>query len=80
MTLIPKETLLSALKQAKKEQQKVIDASRAITYQGRPCRHCGGRERYKSNQSCINYRNCAPTPQQKLNKERAALRKKEFLR
>ena len=61
-------------------EKKVIDTARAITYQGRPCRHCGGRRRYRSNQSCVNYRRCAPTPQQRLNRRRAALRKKEFLR
>lgn len=52
----------------------------ALTYQGRPCRHCGGRRRYRSNQSCVNYRRCAPTQQKRINKERARLRKEELLR
>lgn len=51
----------------------------AETYHGKPCPHCGGTERYRSNQSCI--RNT--DRQHKLErrrKQRAKLRKQEFLR
>lgn len=62
----------------------MINRFAAETYQGRPCPHCGGTERYRSNSACINARQ-HPRPRRQRHRgqiaiERARLRKQEFLR
>jgi len=50
-----------------------------LTYLGRPCRHCGNRERYRSNSTCTK----ASQHGRRwgtLARKRAAVRKQEFLR